>query len=290
MKRKVIDFGLVTIGALFMAVGFNGMFLSNHIAAGGLGGLAISFSKLFGWDPANFVMLANIPLLIACFFLLGRAIFIKTLYGAWIFPIFIKVTENMPSFTENQLLAAVFGGIIVGFGLGLVFLGNSSTGGTGIITQILNKYSPLPLAVAMTIVDGIIVILGLLAFDTDTVMYSIISLVVISYVVNRMQIGVSSSRNIMIISRHNQEIKTYISTKADRGVTEIPVIGGYSGVKNSMLMTTVSVQEVGRIKKNILDIDETSFIIVMPAIQVMGRGFSLTKQFQSDNDDIILPM
>ena len=290
MKKKLIDFGLVTIGAFIAAIGFNSFFLENNIASGGVVGLAVSLKALFGWNTGNFVMISNFPLLIACWLFLGKETFVKTVYGAWIYSIFVKLTEGVPNLTDNPLLAALFGGSICGFGLGVVFWGNSSTGGTGIITQILHKYTPLPLAVAMTIVDGCSVAMGFVAFDIDTVMYSIIALITIGYVVNSMQLGVTSSRNIMIVSPKNDLIKHYISTKADRWVTEIPVTGGYSGENHTMLMTTVSRQEVPRLEKNIQKIDETAFIVVMPATQVMGRGFSLKKYYKLDEKDIILPM
>lgn len=290
MKKKLIDFGLVTVGALIAAVGFNCFFLENHIASGGIVGLAVCLKALFGWNPGNFVIIADIPLLMACWFFLGEEIFLKTIYGAWIYSIFVKITENLPNLTNNPLLAAIFGGIICGFGLGVVFWGNSSTGGTGILTQILHKYSPFSLAVSMTIVDGCSVAMGLIAFDVDTVMYSVIGLLVVGYVVNSIQIGITSSRNIMIISPKNNLIKEYISTKADRGVTEIPVTGGFSGETQAMLMATVSRQEVPRLEKNIQKIDETAFIVVMPATQVMGRGFSLKKHYKLDEKDAILPM
>lgn len=290
MKEKITDFILVTLGALVAAIGFNSFFLDNHIASGGVVGVAVSLQTLFHWNPGNFVMLSNIPLLLACWCCLGKTIFVKTVYGSFIYSFFIKITENFPTLTHNPLLAALFGGVICGVGIGLVFWGNSSTGGTGIITQIIHKYSPLPLALAMTLIDGVSVAMGLIAFNIDTVMYSIIALIVISYTVNALQIGISSSRNIMIVSPKNDLIKHYISTKADRGVTEIPVTGGYSGKNHTMLMTTVSRQEVPRLEKNIQKIDETAFIVVMPATQVMGRGFSLKKYYQFNKKDIILPM
>lgn len=290
MKKKLIDFGLVTVGAFIAAIGFNSFFLENHIASGGVVGLAVSLKALFGWNTGNFVMISNFPLLIACWLFLGKETFVKTVYGAWIYSIFVKLTEGVPNLTDNPLLAALFGGVICGFGLGVVFWGNSSTGGTGIITQILHKYTPLPLAIAMTIVDGGSVAMGFVAFDIDTVMYSIIALITIGYVVNSMQLGITSSRNIMIVSPKNDLIKHYISTKADRGVTEIPVTGGYSGENHTMLMITVSRQEVPRLEKNIQKIDETAFIVIMPATQVMGRGFSLKKYYKLNEKDIILPM
>ena len=289
MKKRLKDLSLVTIGALIGAIGFNTMFLENNIASGGVGGLAISMNALFGWEPSTFVLLANIPLMALCFFLLGKETFLKTIYGAWIFPTFISLTEPLPTLTTNPLLAALFGGIILGFGIGLVFQGNSSTGGTGILIQILNKYTPLPLGLLMALVDGLIVGIGFIAFDSDTVMYSIIALISITYVVNMMMAGADSSRNLMIISSKQEQIKEFITTVLDRGVTEFPIIGGYTGKESRLLMVTISRPEYPLIEAEIQKLDETAFVIVMPASQVRGRGFSLHKQHQVD-DDILIPM
>ena len=289
MKKRLKDLSLVTIGALIGAIGFNTMFLENNIASGGVGGLAISMNALFGWEPSTFVLFANIPLMVLCFFLLGKETFLKTIYGAWIFPTFISLTEPLPTLTTNPLLAALFGGIILGFGIGLVFQGNSSTGGTGILIQILNKYTPLPLGLLMALVDGLIVGIGFIAFDSDTVMYSIIALISITYVVNMMMAGADSSRNLMIISSKQEQIKEFITTVLDRGVTEFPIIGGYTGKESRLLMVTISRPEYPLIEAEIQKLDETAFVIVMPASQVRGRGFSLHKQHQVD-DDILIPM
>lgn len=123
------------------------------------------------------------------------------------------------------MLASIFGGIILGLGLGIVFYGNSSTGGTGITTQILNKYTPLPLGVVLLIVDGIIVAISTIAFSPDTVIYSILSLYVVSLTIDKMMVGLNSSRNLLIISQKSDQILNYITNGADRGATKIPVLG-----------------------------------------------------------------
>ncbi|CYU91466.1 TPA: YitT family protein [Streptococcus suis] len=290
MKERIKDFISVTLGSVVMAIGFNSFFLENNIVSGGVGGLAIALNALLGWSPSDFVLYCNIPLLIICCFFLGKSVFIKTVYGAIIYPLCIKLTAGLPNLTENPLLAAIFGGIILGFGLGLVFLGNSSTGGTGILIQFIHKYTPLSLGLTMAIIDGIIVGLGFVAFDTDTVMYSIIALMTITYIVNRMMSGTQSSRNVMIISQKSEEIKDYITKVADRGVTELPIIGGFTGVDKRMLMTTVSIPEMQKLESAILTIDETAFMVVMPASQVRGRGFSLQKDHKHYDEDILIPM
>ncbi|MDW8745040.1 YitT family protein [Streptococcus suis] len=290
MKERIKDFISVTLGSVVMAIGFNSFFLENNIVSGGVGGLAIALNALLGWSPSDFVLYCNIPLLIICWFFLGKSVFIKTVYGAIIYPLCIKLTVGLPNLTENPLLAAIFGGIILGFGLGLVFLGNSSTGGTGILIQFIHKYTPLSLGLTMAIIDGIIVGLGFVAFDTDTVMYSIIALMIITYIVNRMMSGIQSSRNVMIISQKSEEIKDYITKVADRGVTELPIIGGFTGVDKRMLMTTISIPEMQKLETAVLEIDETAFMVVMPASQVRGRGFSLQKDHKHYDEDILIPM
>lgn len=289
MKRKLLDIALVTLGSVVMSVGFNTMFVDNHIASGGMIGLSVSFQQLFGWAPSNFLMATNIPLLILCWLFLGKENFFKTLYGSWIYPLCIKWTASLPSLTENPLLAAIFGGIIVGAGLGIVFWGNSSTGGTGILTQILHKYTPLSLAISMTIVDGFSVAMGFVAFDVDTVMHSIIALIVISYVVNVMETGFNGSRNLMIISKENEAIRQYITTVANRGVTTMPIIGGYTTEAKTMLMTTVTNYELTKLEQAILEIDKVAFMVVMPATRVRGRGFSLTKYYTVEASDLLPP-
>ncbi|KGR72511.1 YitT family protein [Streptococcus phocae subsp. phocae] len=288
--KKVKDILLVTIGSFITAIGFNTMFVDNNIASGGMVGISVVAKALFGISPSLFLMLSNIPLLLLCYFFLGKQNLVKTIYGSWIYPIAIRLTNQFPTLTHNQLLAAIFGGIICGIGLGLVFWGNSSTGGTGILTQILHKYSPLSLGVAMTIVDGISVLTGLMALSPDDVMYSTIALLVIGYVISIMENGFDSSKNVMIISREYQAIKDYVTTVTQRGVTKVPIKGGYTTSDKVMLMVVVSSHELPALQEKILEIDDTAFVVVMPAAEVIGRGFSITKQYKGEDEDILLPM
>lgn len=291
MKEKIRDYVLVTMGCLISAIGINGFMAANNIVSGGIGGLSLSLQAMFGWEAGTVALAINIPLLVLCYFFLGKSTFISTLYGSFVFPIFINLTAKMPSLTQNQLLGAVFGAIILGVGMGLVFMGNSSTGGTSIPIWILHKYTPLSLGVAMTIVDGIVVLTGLIAFkNIDTVLYSIIALLIIGYVVNLMIAGFQSSKNIMIISEKSAMIKEKVAEVANRGVTEIPIFGGYTGREKRMLMITVLTVEVPTIEHLAQKIDPAAFIIIMPATQVMGRGFSLHKSFEISEEDVLPPV
>ena len=142
----------------------------------------------------------------------------------------------------------------------------------------------------MTIIDGISVLMGLMALSADDVMYSTIGLLIIGYVISIMENGFDSSKNVMIISKDYQAIQEYITTVMDRGVTKIPIRGGYTTSDKVMLMAIVSTYELPALQEKILEIDDTAFTIVMPAAQVMGRGFSLTKQYKREDKDVLLPM
>lgn len=142
----------------------------------------------------------------------------------------------------------------------------------------------------MTIVDGISVLLGFIALSPDDVMYSTIGLLVIGYVINAMETGFVSSKNVMIISEHYQPIKDHITQVMDRGVTKIPIRGGYTVTDKVMLMAIVTTYELPALQDKILEIDDTAFMVVMPAAQVMGRGFSLTKHYKMEDQDVLLPM
>ena len=201
----------------------------------------------------------------------------KNLYGSLVFPTFIKLTEGLPTLTKQPLLASIFGGIILGLGLGIVFYGNSSTGGTGIITQILNKYTPLPLGVVLLIVDGIIVAISAIAFSPDTVMYSILSLYVVSLTIDKMMVGLNSSRNLLIISQKSDQILNYITNGADRGATKIPVFGGHTGHSQNMIMTTLSTHEVPKVQEEIQKIDETASLSLSLLLQLWDVDLAFKK-------------
>src|SRR3712207_569076 len=142
----------------------------------------------------------------------------------------------------------------------------------------------------MTIVDGISVLMGFIALSADDVMYSTIGLLVIGYVISVMENGFDSSKNVMIISKEYQAIKAYITGVMDRGVSKIPIRGGYTTSDKIMLMAIVSGYELPALQEKILESDDTAFIVVVPAAQVMGRGFSLTKHYKLEDKDVLLPM
>lgn len=280
-KRQLQDAFYVTIGSLILAISINSILLPNKLVAGGANGISIVINHLFGTNPALVLYAINIPLLGLCFLLLGKETGIKTIYGSLIYPFFVGITTHFPVLTNNIFLAALYGGILTGIGLGLEFKGNASTGGTAIISQIVNKYFKISLGVSILFVDGLVILSALYVFDADTVLFSLICLFIIGRVVDMIQVGLVRSKNVMIISPEYLAIQEKLLGELDKGVTLVPIEGGYRNDQGKLLMTVIREKDFPRIKETILAIDEQAFLISMNASEVYGKGFSLKKVAES---------
>jgi uncharacterized membrane-anchored protein YitT (DUF2179 family) len=276
-KKQLQDTLYVTVGSFVLAVSINSILLPNKIVAGGANGISVVINYLFGWNPALILYAINLPLLLLCFALLGKEVGIKTIYGSLVYPFFVGITTNFPVLTHNIFLATLFGGILTGLGLGLEFRGNASTGGTAIISQIVNKYFKISLGISILFVDGLVILSALYVFNTDTVLFSLICLYIIGRVVDLVQVGFVRSKNVLIISPKYEQIREKILIDFDKGLTLIPIEGAYRKNQSMLMMTVISEKDFGRIKESILAIDEEAFIVSMNASEVFGRGFSLKK-------------
>lgn len=276
----------VTLGAFILAISVNLIFLPNQIVAGGASGLSIVLNELFGWNVALTLYAINIPLLMLCFLLLGKDVGLKTIYGSLINPFFIAITGSLPPLTNNIFLATLYGGVLTGIGLGLVFRGNASTGGSAIISQIVNKYFKISLGVSVFVVDGFVIATALFVFTKDTVLFSLISLFIIGRVIDRVQVGVLRSKNLFIISDKYEAIHQIFIKELDKGVTLLPIEGGYTQKQGKIIMTVIPEKEFMAIKEAILAIDETAFFVALDASEVNGRGFSVKRMMEDYSVEI----
>lgn len=276
----------VTLGAFILAISVNLIFLPNQIVAGGASGLSIVLNELFGWNVALTLYAINIPLLMLCFLLLGKDVGLKTIYGSLINPFFIAITGSLPPLTNSIFLATLYGGVLTGIGLGLVFRGNASTGGSAIISQIVNKYFKISLGVSVFVVDGFVIATALFVFTKDTVLFSLISLFIIGRVIDRVQVGVLRSKNLFIISEKYEAIHQMFIKELDKGVTLLPIEGGYTQKQGKIIMTVIPEKEFMAIKEAILAIDETAFFVALDASEVNGRGFSVKRMMEDYSVEI----
>ncbi|MBU8881212.1 YitT family protein [Bacillus sp. FJAT-29790] len=267
------EYVLVLAGAAFIAISFNVFLLPNRVASGGVSGISTILDATMGWEPAYVQWAFNIPLFIAGVIFLGKQFGAKTLAGTIFLPFVVFFTKDIGPWTQDPLLASLFGGIGVGLGLGIVFRGKASTGGTDLAAQIINKYTGLTLGTCVVILDGLIVLAAAIVFDIERGLYALLALYVTSKTIDIVQVGFSRSKMTIIITERQNEVREGILHKIDRGVTKLTAYGGYTDHERPILMCVVDQTEFTKLKQLVKTIDPTAFIIVTDAYEVVGEGF-----------------
>lgn len=270
---KILEYIYVVVGATIVAIAFNVFLLPNQVASGGVSGISTITSAVFGWEPAYVQWTLNIPLFTAGVILLGKQYGAKTLVGTVFLPLVVFLTKDLGAWTNDPLLGALFGGICVGLGIGIVFRGKASTGGTDLAAQIMNKYSGFSLGTCVAIIDGLIVLSAAIAFDIERGLYALIGLYVTSKTIDLVQVGLGRSKMVMIITSKETEMREGIITKIDRGVTKVSAYGGYTDKERPILMCVVDQTEFTKLSQLVKMIDPTAFVVVMDASEVLGEGF-----------------
>ncbi|WP_079710822.1 YitT family protein [Paraliobacillus ryukyuensis] len=273
---QVIEYSFVIIGSFFVAIGFNLFLLPNNVASGGVSGISTITKAVFDWEPSIVQWLLNIPLFIAGLLILGRNFGAKTLIGTVILPFFVFLTSDMEPATLDPLLGAIFGGMSVGVGIGIVFRGKASTGGIDLAAQLLHKYIPLPLGICVALFDGMIVLTATLVFSVEQGLYALIGLFVTSRTIDFVQVGFNRSKNVMIITEHVEQVRQVILDDVDRGVTVWDGQGGYTNESRKIIMCVIAQNEFNKVTQMVKRIDPGAFIVTMNASEVLGEGFKKT--------------
>ena len=273
-KDKLKRYFELVIGILLIAIAFNLFLLPNELVFGGVSGLSIIVSKFITIDASTFIMIASLLLLVVSFLVLGKNDTKASIVGSILFPIFVNITANIGEYikldTGNVLFSAVFGGIIYGFGAGLVFKAGFTTGGTDIINQILSKYLHMSMGNAMLISDGLIVVLGGFFFGTTKLMYALIVIYIIGLMTDKVLLGISNSKAFYIITNEDEKIRDYLLNELHHGVTIFSVKGGYTHKKDEVILCVVPTREYYRVKEGIHEIDSEAFFVVCDAYEVSG--------------------
>ena len=191
-----------------------------------------------------------------------------------LFPLFVKLTENVNIWLEiessNLLLSVLIGGVLYGIGAGLVFKAGFTTGGTDILNQIISKYAKISIGKSMLYSDGTIVLSSGIFFGIDIMMYSIVLLYIISYISDRIILGISDNKMFYIITEKDKEIKEYILNTLHHGVTVFKAKGGYRKKEGKVLMTVLPTKDFYTLKSGIKRIDKLAFFIVTDSYELYG--------------------
>jgi uncharacterized membrane-anchored protein YitT (DUF2179 family) len=274
-KGLIKRYLLLVIGCFIIALAFNVFFLKYNIVCFGISGLSIVVNQ-FGINPSMFILIANIILLIVSYFTLGLEDTKNSVVGSLIFPIFTNLTLGIADLINldniELLLVAILGAVLSGIGYGIVFKTGFTTGGTDIIDKILAKYTKMSMGKAMIIVDGLVVVSAKLVFSWEIVLYGFIVLYIISYLTDRMLLGISQSKAFYIVTSKDEEVREYLINFIHSGVTMISARGGYSSEKQTMILTVIPTKDYYLVKEGISEIDNKAFFLVCDAYEVSNGG------------------
>lgn len=268
---------IITAGVLLSALGIN-LFLSPHaIVSGGASGIAILVHSLTGFPIGVFMLLCNIPLFILGVFFLGHGFGIRSLYGTVLFSVLTDATAFLPSLTDNLIMAAIFGGALLGIGIGVIFLVGASGGGTDILAALGHKIVPaVDVGKWIFVIDIIIISAGAFYFrQTELVLAGILTLFLNVILVDYIISGANVAKIVYIISDKNETIAKEIMEKVERGVTGIYTHGMYEREDRTMLMCVVKRFELQKLEKIVKENDKKAFIIYSQARRVAGEGFKI---------------
>lgn len=296
-RRWFVDYSLVVAGAFLLALGYVLFINPYNIVPGGVYGLGIIVHHLTNgmpyWSDGFPIGLAglviNIPLTLLGIKILGPRFGIKTMIGLVLTSLFMDaltffLKSNDPlDLSHDVLLSCVFGGVLSGTGLGLIFKSRATSGGSDIIAMIISKYTRLPLGQLLIYIDSSIVLLGLLVFgDWKIPLYSWIVIFISGKVIDLILEGVSYEKSIMIISDKHQEIRDTIVNDLNRSGTFLSAKGMYNGRERVVIHTVLNRRELAILKENIRAIDPKAFLTVTDASEILGNGFKSLNDKISD--------
>ena len=276
LRYYVKSYAIITLGSLIYALAYNIFYAPNLVAMGGLTGLGQVLNAIFPVLPVGItVFVMNVPLFIMGWKLIGGHLLVSSLYAMTFSSFAIDVLDMIYQFPPmDTMLAAIFGGALLGLGIGLVFSKGATTGGTDLIARLLKlKFAWLPMGTLVLIPDFIVIALAAIAFGkVETALYGIVSLYITTKVMDTVLYGMDSSKVAYIISAACREITDAVIAM-DRGATILHGEGAYSGDAKKVLMVAFKQREIVPLKEKVNEIDPHAFLIVCDAHDVLGEGF-----------------
>jgi len=276
-NKLIIVTGLTFVfGTFLLALCYNLFFLPNDLVVGGTSGLALILNDLFGINYQVFIYVMAIILLIVSYIFLGKEETKNTVIGSLLYPLFITFTAPMSEFLleyltfQEILVTVVLAAILYGISSGMIYKTGYTTGGSDVIMRLLCKYCHFSEGKSSIIFNVIIIFLGALTFGFDMGVYAIIILVVSSMIVDKIIIGISSSKKFMIYTKESRKVKKLISDEFKTGFTIFPTVGGYSHLRGAMIMCVISNRDVNLFKLRILEIDPNAFFVISDCYEVQG--------------------
>lgn len=274
----------IMLGAAIFSFGFVHFNIQNQLGEGGFSGITLILYFTLNWDPALMNLILNIPMFVLGWKLLGKKAFVYTLIGTFSVSVFLKIFqmyEIQINLQDDKLLAALFAGVFVGIGLGIVFRFGGTTGGVDIIARLANKYIGWSMGKTMFAFDTVVILASWATFlDSRSMMYTLVAVYVGGRVIDFVQEGAYAAKGALIISQHSEEIANMISDKMERGVTVLHAHGHYTKNEQHVLYCVVGRNEIVRLKSIANAVDPHAFVSIIDVHDVAGEGFTLDEKKQ----------
>ncbi len=280
-------YSLILVGSFIMAAGFV-LFITPHkIIPGGVYGISIVLHHTFGFPVGLTALCFDIPLTLLGIRMLGPRFGVKTVVGFVLTAFWVDFLTylygEVPLIPDDVLLSSLYGGVMIGFGLGLIFKSKATSGGSDIIAMIVSKYTKLPLGQLLIVIDSVIVLIGLVAFkDWQIPLYSLITIYVTGRVVDLVLQGLSYDKTLFIISDKHQEIRDKIINDLNRSGTLFNGKGMYKQDEKTIIYTVLNRRELAILQDFIHHVDPDAFLVVINANEILGKGFRSLKEKLSD--------
>ena len=263
----------IVFAIILMSLGVN-MFLGPYnIAAGGLTGLSIILEDLWNLDRAIIILVGNIFVIALTFIFLGKEIFLNTVIGAGLLPVFIGIIPHV-KLVNDAMLSMIIGSVLFGVAVSVLYSNKASSGGTAVPPLIFKKYFKLNTSIGLFITDGVVVLFSLFVFSFDSFFYAIASIFITSVTMTYIESGINKKKLVYIISDMAARITDDILHEVGRGVTVVPVIGAHEQTERRMLMVTLDNKDYRQLVSVVNKHDEKAFMITDTVSDVHGRGFT----------------
>lgn len=275
-QRTVLWFGKIIAGCLLFALGFDMFLEPNGLNAGGISGLAMILVHVLGFGSVGVVTaLMNLPLFLAGGLKIGKKFFVGSLVGMATSSLALDLFSKLPVLETEPLLASLYGGVLCGIGLGMVFATGASTGGSDIVVRLLKlRWEHVPIGTINIVFDLVVAVLTGIAFmDMSRALYSGVAIFVTGQVIDAVVYRFDYSKVALIISPEYEKIAQVIAAELDRGATFLRAEGSFSRKDTKVVLTAVKKQQISELKRLVVEIDPNAFIVVQEAHQVLGEGF-----------------
>lgn len=267
----------ILIGSVTVAISINSLILPNQIADGGITGIAIILHYLFDVPVGTMVFLLNVPLFLLGLKMVGRQFLLYSILGVSSLSAALTLTAVIPPLTANSLLATIFGGVLTGIGMGIIFRSRGSLGGTDILAVFFSRTTPFSVGQILLGIDALIFLVTAVILSVEMAMYAMIYMFIATKVIDLVQEGMNHSKAVLVVTNRPQEIAQDIMCELERGVTFFNAEGAYSGQEKKVVYCIVSRTELSRIKEIVRGHDHDAFLAISEVHEVVGEGFSQWK-------------